>query len=78
MGDHIQVDPRPGIDLPAKVVERHQQGCRENVSLMFDLAVLGIPANEVLLPASDAVGIIGSMQKVVPELVRERKIYAPE
>ena len=44
---------------------------------MLDLAVLGIPAHDLLLSALEPVRVGNAVQQVVPEFVREREVDPP-
>ena len=77
VGNHVEIDPRLGIDLPAKIIQRHQKIGGEYVRLMLDLAIGGIPPNHILLPAANPVGMGEAVQKEMAELVRKGKIDPP-
>ena len=76
MRDHIDIDFCQRIDLPPIVIERHQQIGSEYVGLMLNLAVLGIPADNVLVAAADAIRIRSPVQEVVAKFVGKREIDA--
>ena len=60
----------------AKIVQRHEKIGGEDVRLMLDLPVFGIPPDDVLFAAAKAVRIGEAMQKKMTELMGKGKIYA--
>ena len=54
MLDLVEFDLRLIRYLSPEIIERQQKSCREDVRLMLYLSVLGIPPDNVLLPASHA------------------------
>jgi hypothetical protein len=67
----------PFRDLTAEIVEGHQQRCRKHVRLVLQLAILRIPADDVLIAAPNAVWVRLAVHQVMTELVREREVDAP-
>ena len=75
MRDHVQIDGRlPRIDLAAEIVERHEKPRSKNIRLMFNLAMLGIPPDHVLVAAFNSVWVCEAVHQVVAELVGQRVI----
>src|SRR3546814_572272 len=72
--NHIEIDPHFGVDLPTKIVQGHQKISGEDIGLVLDLSVLGIPTHHVLLAAADTLGIGQAVQKEMAECVCEREI----
>lgn len=69
-----------GISIrPADVLKKApvRRAAGEDVSLMLDLAILGVPAHNILLAAAEALWVGEAMQQVVAEFVCEREVDPP-
>jgi hypothetical protein len=74
VGNDIKIDLGAGGNLATKVVEPHQKIGGKPIGLVLDLSIGGIPADDVLRAAANAIRVVGTVQKVMPELVGEREI----
>jgi hypothetical protein len=59
---HAEVGLTLWVDLAAKIIERHQKRGREDICLMFDLAIIGIPAYDILIATANSLRICQSVQ----------------
>jgi hypothetical protein len=74
--DQVEIDLVALGNLPPEIVERHQQPGGEHISLMLDLAVFAVPADDILFTAPYALRVGEPVNQIVPEFVPRREIDA--
>jgi hypothetical protein len=74
VGDHVEIDLLPFRDLAPEVIERHQEIGSKHVGLVLYLSIFGIPANNILFTAAEAIRVRRSVQQEVAEFVSQREI----